>query len=1462
MKRDRLAFLILSAAVRMIAGLLMVFAPAYAQLNTIGVAQPPDSPTITPITEETDGKLDPALSEVLTAVPPPPTARYIIYLHATADLNALETLPSTDDRHNALVQTLQQTAVAAQAPLRAKLAAMQTDGRVTNFQPLWIINAIAVTGQPESVYEIAQDPAVKEILLDNGRPLTPPPTNDAEALLTRALPAAAPTGAISPWGINKIQAPYVWHALGVSGQGVTVAIMDTGVDWQHPDLLPNYRGNLGGGAFNHEGNWFNTVHPTDTVPIDWYGHGTHVAGTAVGQNGLGVAPGAAWIAVNILSDDGFIYDSAVHLGFQWLLAPAGDPSLAPDIINGSWGGSGWLTTFLPDITAVQAAGIITIFAAGNNGPEPATILSPASLPGVLAVGASDPHGPPSWFSSRGPSLLTSETKPTLIAPGARILSAMPGGSYAYLNGTSMATPHTTGAAALLLSANPSLTRAQLTRILTETAVSVSPDAPNPLSGWGLLNAYAAVSTQAAHGTVTGQLRDHGAPLAGAVVTITTPTAVPLTYTTGLDGRFTAALRAGSYRLDIAPFGFYPTGNGYLVMQNGVTITQDFDLVRPSSGRLALSTIDGAAQTPLTATVTISGTPILLTTDLQGETAVTLPIGRYTLRISRAGYEPAHNEVTISANATTNLAVYLQPGPNIMLVDSGHWYYRSQAGFYKASLDNLGYAYDYWPIYSPFTPGIPSAQDLANYDIVIWSAPDDSPGYIVAGETITNFLGTGGSMLISGQNVGYYDGVGMFTEIWWADLLQARYRGKTPSTQIITGAAGTVYEGLSLTLNGGSSANNQGDVDQVTPAPNALADEIFYGPNGLAEGLQADQCRDYHLTYLGFGLEGVTQQADRDALLAQTFAFFQTPPTTYGLNWDHAAIDDFSPADSDLMYPLTLRNLSESLTDTISLRLDNAPWPVELSDSSLTIGPCETAVVTLTMRIPADAPKDGVYEWGITAVSHNSATTSATLPIRFKVPGDILLVDDDRWFNQEALYRTALTQAGFNFDEWTVGWDGEVRGSPPQALLDAYDYVIWYTGYDWYEPVSDREIARLTAYLAQGGRLFLSSQDFLDAHRATPLARQYLGIANYHSSMKPTQAYRADTILPPAAAGPLPLSFYTYNNNGDGLVPNASAEPFLWQEQGMAAGVAAQGLDTLMGDGERPYRAIFWCIPFEQTPVTLQPAIMNSIMGWLSDLGDSTFTVDKPVNLPDETRTYTITLRNFAPNQPNQVTITNTLPADLRLLEDTITGDARFVPETNALLWRGELAGGAVYTITYQAQVAGGLKPGTRINNFLEVTHTRPEANEVMSFNRIASVQSDTSDLSPSHLDVQMATIGHRQYVTYTLTLANVGSIAASGTTAVLRYPTSLTTITYTLSISSGTVTMSRGALTWDGSIPPNQEMTITLQTRRFTQLTGGNWLTAVAYIHQAQSGDDTAVRAQISYLPPYQTFLPIIAIRP
>ena len=253
--------------------------------------------------------------------------------------------------------------------------------------------------------------------------------------------------------------------------------MDSGVDWQHPDLLPNYRGNLGGGNFDHSSNWFHTVYPSITEPMDALGHGTHVAGTAVGQNGIGTAPGAQWIAVSIADAQGFIYDSDVHRGFEWLMAPNGDPALAPDIVNNSWGGNPYSTSFIKDINALQSAGIITVFSAGNSGPFTETIESPASLTETLAIAATDEIDEVAWFSSRGPSVLTDEQNPWIAAPGMEILSSLPDGRYGLNNGTSMAAPHVSGAIALLLSANPTLTRPEVLDILAQTAVPISQHPP-------------------------------------------------------------------------------------------------------------------------------------------------------------------------------------------------------------------------------------------------------------------------------------------------------------------------------------------------------------------------------------------------------------------------------------------------------------------------------------------------------------------------------------------------------------------------------------------------------------------------------------------------------------------------------------------------------------------------------------------------------------------------------------------------------------------------------------------------------------------------------------------------------------------------------------------------------------------------------------------------------------------------
>ncbi|MBK8984687.1 MAG: S8 family serine peptidase [Chloroflexi bacterium] len=1443
MKVKRLQFLSLSLAIGICGALLFLLAPAFAQPS-------PPQPLAAHLTAVAD-KIDPTLQQELSATLPATNHRYIVHLAAAANLRSLENIPQAQERHAAIVQQLQETAVSTQAPLRQQLAQWQVDGVVATYQPLWIVNAIVVTGQAETIWQLAQDPAVASITADNQRPLIPQPTADVAGILSRVT-AVTTTLTGQSWGIDRIQAPYVWHALGLDGAGATVGIMDSGVDWQHPALLPNYRGNQGGPVI-HQGNWYDAATPTQTVPIDVLGHGTHVAGTAVGQNGIGVAPGAQWIAVNIAEPNGLIYDSAIHLGFQWLLAPNGSPSLAPDVINGSWGGPGWLTTFNSDIAALHAAGILTVFAAGNNGPAAGSLLSPGSLPGVLAVGASDRRDEATWFSSRGPSFMTNEVKPAITAPGAQILSALPGGSYGYANGTSMAAPHVTGAAALLLSANPGLSRTDLTRILTETAVPLSTTIPNLTSGWGLLNVYAAVSAHSPHGWLSGVVRASGAPLPGVVVTITTPAGAPLAFVTDSSGRYTAALRPGTYQLTTAPFGLHPASANNLVIQPGQTTSYDLDLLRPASGILALTAVDATNQAPIAASLTIHNTPISLRLNPGDVSSILLPAGSYLVELSQPGYRLTRAHVIITANQTRNVTARLPRGPRILLVDSGGWYYDSHADLYQQSLDNLNYSYDYRSIDNPYHP--PTADDLAVYDTVIWSAPQDSPGYIAINDVITGYLGTGGSMLISGQNLGYFDGVGSLTEVWWSLRLQAQFVNKTAVTQTILGAPGTLYDGLSFSLNGGDSANNQFAVDASRPGATALTDEIFRYANGAAAGLQAEQCRAYNLAYLGFGLEGVSQQADRDAILARSFTFFQTAPSANGVRWLPAAIDDFSPPGAALVYPLTVQNLSETVTDTFSLSASGVPWQTALTEDQVTLGPCDTAVVTLTVTFPATLPKNGVYDWQVTAVSHNVPATQSSLPIHHKVPGDILLVDDDRWYDQETIYRAALTQAGFSFDEWNIGWDGERRGSPPQALLDAYPYVVWYTGYDWFQPISPAENSRLTAYLNQGGRLFLSSQDFLYYHRQTPLARDYLGVLAYQESITPTQVYRGHAALPPGAAGPLPLLFDNFRNNGDGLIANPTAEPFLWHDQGMAAGVAAQGLQTMAGDGQRPYRAIFWAVPLEKTPVEQHADLMNGIIGWLSDLGDSTFEVDRPVGAVGEPRTYTITLRNFAPNQTHQVTLTNTLPAGLALQPGSLTGGASYDSAARQIRWNGTLAGGASHVINYRAAPQGTAVPGLRVDNELEIAYARHDT----PFHRVASVWLDAPDLRPSRLDAQVTTNGSTQIVTYNLTVVNAGLAATEAMTAVLRLPNSLIPISSTLAVEGGTASLAHRRVIWQGALAPGDSLTLTLTLTRRLSLSKPEWISAVATISDGLT--EPITRGRVSHLPPYRYYFPVIVIR-
>lgn len=251
-----------------------------------------------------------------------------------------------------------------------------------------------------------------------------PAVEDALRGLGRLRGSALPPGGRVPWGVARVDAPKAWPT--GRGEGVKVAVIDTGVDCGHPDL----RCDFSSGA--------NFVEP-GLRPMDDNEHGTHVAGTIAGRGAaggvLGVAPRATLLPVKVLDAEGAGRLSDIIKGILWA-ADAG-----ADVINMSLGGDIDSPAMERAVEAALAAGVVVVCAAGNSGPDPDTVGYPAGYPGVIAVAASDNRDRVALFSSRGPAV-------ALIAPGVNITSTAPGGGVRTLSGTSMASPHVAGLAAL------------------------------------------------------------------------------------------------------------------------------------------------------------------------------------------------------------------------------------------------------------------------------------------------------------------------------------------------------------------------------------------------------------------------------------------------------------------------------------------------------------------------------------------------------------------------------------------------------------------------------------------------------------------------------------------------------------------------------------------------------------------------------------------------------------------------------------------------------------------------------------------------------------------------------------------------------------------------------------------------------------------------------------------------------
>ena len=421
---------------------------------------------------------------------------------------AARTLDGAHGR-KAVYEALTQRARASQASLRAALTAQGIP-----FRPLYLVNGLALRGDLALARRIAARTEVVRIVGD-------PKVRGIEASLFT--PAPGSPDAIE-WGVVRINADDVWSVDGKRGEGIVVASGDTGVEWTHPAIQGKYRGGSGTGV-SHDFNWFDAI--ADTVaPLDDNNHGTHTTGTMVGDDGagnqIGVAPGATWIACRNM-DHGVGQPSTYIACNQFFLAPFphggdpetdGDPTRAPDIVNNSWecpASEGCDALVLESsFAALRAAGILAVAAAQNSGPSCSTVANPPGIyDEVFVAGASDINNILASFSSRGPVTAdgSGRLRPDVAAPGVSVRSSIRGGGYASFNGTSMASPHTAGAAALLWSAKPQvrgligITRCLLTRSATSVLQLGSPqtcggttaaDRPNDFWGYGLVDAYGAI----------------------------------------------------------------------------------------------------------------------------------------------------------------------------------------------------------------------------------------------------------------------------------------------------------------------------------------------------------------------------------------------------------------------------------------------------------------------------------------------------------------------------------------------------------------------------------------------------------------------------------------------------------------------------------------------------------------------------------------------------------------------------------------------------------------------------------------------------------------------------------------------------------------------------------------------------------------------------------------------------------
>lgn len=557
----------------------------------------------------TGAAADPRIApEISVAIGQHGQADVLILLGSPPDLSPAYRLGSKEARGRWVYDTLRQRALADQQEVVAELERLGAPHR-----RFWLVDAVWARVDATALARLQKLASIRHMQLD------------APVRMSEPAPSAQAIAAAMPWGVQRVQAPWAWSQ-GYTGQGVVISGQDTGYQWDHPALKRSYRGyDSITDQVDHAYSWHDAIHANGSTgfnpcgydtdaPCDDGSHGTHTMGSMTGNdlaptdpawpagaaNPIGVAPGARWMGCRNM-DQGFGRPSTYIECFEWLTAPYppngeplddGNPAKAPDVISNSWScpeEEGCTTVNLgviePALNAADAAGIVVVVSAGNEGQDCGSIASPPAIyPRAFAAGATASGDTLASFSNRGPVAYGGGLylKPDISAPGVNVRSSVPGG-YGSMSGTSMASPHVAAVIALLLSAEPKL-RGDVDMIKAIVSHSADPiydftcgaypgGQPNNRFGWGVVNARRAIESLSQPGFLTGTVANAaGNALPGATVvayTLGADVEAGRTLTNGM-GEFGLQLPWGRYRIEVSHPGFHTGHKTLLLVVGGQT----------------------------------------------------------------------------------------------------------------------------------------------------------------------------------------------------------------------------------------------------------------------------------------------------------------------------------------------------------------------------------------------------------------------------------------------------------------------------------------------------------------------------------------------------------------------------------------------------------------------------------------------------------------------------------------------------------------------------------------------------------------------------------------------------------------------------------------------------------------------------------------------------------------------------